>query len=233
MPAAIFYPDLLVISMDNQIPQDFFSAIKNGDLETIKQLLEIAGLAILSTRDERGISAVLTAAYYRQPIIAHFLISNGAGVNLFEACAVGSTERVQLILAEKPDLLNEFSPDGFQPIGLAAFFGHSQIVSLLLNLGAQVDIPSRNAMAATPLNSATAGGAIDICKQLLEHGANPNTSQADNFVPLHAAAQNGHKELTQLLLNFGANKALRNSVGKTALDLAKEYHHPELFYLLT
>lgn len=233
MPAAFIFPNLQVIYMDIQISQDFFSAIKKGDLVSINQLLESAGPAILSTTDEHGTSAVLTAAYYRQPNVANFLILNGASVNLFEACAAGVLEQVQLILNEKPNLLNEFSADGFQPIGLAAFFGHSQIVALLLSLGAQVDIPSRNALAVTPLNSAAAGGAIEICRQLLEHGANPNTPQADAFVPIHAAAQNGQAELVQLLLNYGANKALRNSAGKSALDLATDSHHPELFYLLT
>ena len=87
------------------------------------------------------------------------------------------------ILKRKPKLLNEFAPDGFQPLGLAAFFGHTEVVRFLIESGADVDTPSRNGLKVTPLNSAAAGRHYEIAMLLLERGANPNMRQSGDFVP--------------------------------------------------
>ena len=132
----------------------------------------------------------------------------------------------------QPALVNAYAQDGFQPLGLAAFFGNQAAVDYLLDRGAQVNSPSQNAMRVMPLHSAAASGQLEIARSLLAHGANPNSVQADGFVPLHAAAQNGQIEMVELLLSYGANLKIPTEDGKTALDFALENRHTRVANLL-
>ncbi len=204
-----------------------FSAIKQGDLKTVETLL-IQDPELTKTHDSSGLSPVLTAIYYGQPAIASLLIEHHAPLNIFEACAAGQVEIASTLLSEDPSLVNAWAPDGFQPLGLACFFGHTSVVELLLSHDAQVNSPSRNALKVQPLNSAAAGQHLAIARLLLEHGANANARQEEDYTPLHAAAQNGQVDMVRLLLEYGADPKPVSASGKTPADLALENGHPEV-----
>lgn len=210
---------------------DFIEAIKAGNIEQVMHALELDA-ALLNARADNGLSAVLAAAYYNEPQIAQLLVQRGAELSIFEAAAVGALDRVEGWIVAQPDLINAYAPDGFQPIGLAAFFGHLPVVELLLRVGAEVDAPSQNPMRVRPLHSAIANRRTAIAKLLIEYGADVNSTQADDFTPLHEAAQNGLLELTQLLLERGAHVNARLANGQTPLALAIEQHHLEVEELL-
>jgi uncharacterized protein len=59
-----------------------------------------------------------------------------------------------------------------------------------------------------PLHSAAATGdpeaRFELAKLLLEHGADPNARQQDDFTPLMAAEHNGDERLRRLLVDSGA-----------------------------
>jgi ankyrin repeat protein len=212
--------------------QDFLAAVKAGNTTEVTQLLEVEP-ELVNARDENGLSAVLTAAYYQEPDIARLLVQRGAELNVFEACAVGEASRVKSLVEQQPELINAYAPDGFQPLGLAAFFGHTDIAEYLLLAGADVNSPSRNAMRVMPLHSAIANRHTASVRLLLDHGADVNAAQADDFTPLHEAAQNGLLDVTQWLLDRGANVNPRlSSSGKTPLALAVEYKHADVAELL-
>jgi ankyrin repeat protein len=204
--------------------EELFAAIKEGDQATVERLVA-EDRSLVNAQDEQGLSAVMTAAYHQKPEIVAFLVRKRAKLNLFEACAIGKVERVKSILKRKPKLLNEFAPDGFQPLGLASFFGHVEVVRFLLESGAEVNTPSQNGLKVTPLNSAAAGRHYEIAMLLLERDANPNIRQEGDFVPLHSAAMNGQIEMVKLLLQYGADKDLKSLDGKTARDYALENGH--------
>jgi len=208
-----------------------FDAIKKGDQRTIENILkenpELAG-----ARDPGGLSTVLAAVYYGQPAIAQLLIEMGAPLNLFEACAVGRIDIVREIVQAASSTINSWAPDGFQPLGLACFFGYTELVSFLLERGAEVNSPSHNLLNVQPINSAVAGQHLEITRMLLEHGADANARQGEGFTPLHGAAQNGQIEMIQLLLDFGADPLATNITGKTAADVAQEAGHQGAFRML-
>ena len=52
------------------------------------------------------------------------LLADGPELNVFEAAALGHTDRLRELLDEDPSRANAFGDDGFQPLGLACFFGH-------------------------------------------------------------------------------------------------------------
>ena len=127
---------------------------------------------------------------------------------MFEASAAGRAERARELLDEDPSLANAWADDGFQPLGLASFFGHVEAARLLVERGAEVNSASRNDMKVMPLHSAVATGDPDaryeLAKLLLEHGADPNARQQDDYTPLMAAEHHGDERLRALLLEHGA-----------------------------
>lgn len=99
-----------------------------------------------------------------------------------------------------PDSPNRFSPDGFQPLGLAAYFGHTIVARYLLDHGADPNSASRNAQRVTPLHSAASSDSLLIASSLIEKGADVNAKQQGGYTPLHAAVQNGSREMAKLLI---------------------------------
>ena len=215
--------------MDTQ--SQFFEAIQSGEAETVARLLE-QDPGLVNARTEQGLSAVLLAMYYNEPAIAQSLVESGAVLDIFEAAATGRVDRLQILLEQQPEGVNGYAQDGFQPLGLAAFFGHNAAVDLLLAKGAEVNSPSRNAMRVTPLHSAAAAGRLEIARSLLEHGADTNAREAGDFTALHAAAQNGQVEMVELLLSYGATVDAHNEDGKTAIDFALEKGYTRIVNLL-
>src|SRR6185503_20618238 len=94
-----------------------------------------------------------------------------AALNIFEAAASGRRDRVAALVDAQPAIVNAYADDGFQPLGLAAFFGHTGVVEFLLGRGAAVNSPSNNAQNVMPLHSAAAGRHLAIVNLLLDRGA--------------------------------------------------------------
>src|SRR3990172_506909 len=207
---------------------DLLEAVKAGDVERVKALLE-PDPALVNARDDSGNSAVLLAVYYGRKNVVELLLSYKPHMNLFEASAAGDLQRVTALLREDPDLegdrVNSFAHDGFTPLGLASFFGHGGGGKYLLSRGAEANLASRNRMQVMPLHSAVAGRHVGVARTLLEHGADVNAAQQDGFVPLHGAAQNGQPDMIELLLEYGADVNAKNAEGLTALAIAVQEGH--------
>src|SRR5512133_4298379 len=135
-------------------------------------------------------------------------LAAGRELDVFEASALGRMERLRELLDEDPSLANAWAGDGFQPLGLASFFGHVDAAQLLVERGAEVNSASRNDFKVMPLHSAAATGdpevRYELAKLLLEHGADPNARQQDDFTALMAADQHGDDRLRTLLVEHGA-----------------------------
>jgi ankyrin repeat protein len=135
-------------------------------------------------------------------------LAAGRELDVFEASALGRMERLRELLDEDPSLANAWAGDGFQPLGLASFFGHVDAARLLVERGAEVNSPSRNPMKVMPLHSAAAAQdphvRYEIATLLLEAGADPNARQQDEYTPLMAADQHGDQRLRELLVEHGA-----------------------------
>ncbi len=210
--------------------EDLFAAIRAGELDRVKEIVTTRQ-DLLSARTDEDLSPVLLAAYYGKAEIAKWLAGQGP-LSLFEAAAVGDAGKAEDALTANPDLVNAFAPDGFTALGLASFFGHPDVVDLLLERGADPNIASQNNLHVMPLHSAVAARHLDIARELLSEGADPNAHQQDGFTPLHEAAQNGQAEMVELLLAYGADPAVTKDDGKTALDLARDMGHERVVELL-
>ncbi len=211
--------------------ESFIRLIKNGQIEEIRAALaEDPSLA--NTRETDGNSAVLTAAYYQQPAIARLLVKYGASLDIFEASAVGELDQVRFLIQADPADVNAVAPDGFQPLGLAAFFGHLDVAEYLIEKGAEPSSASHNPLKVMPLHSAAAGNWPEMVRLLITHGAPVNVQQAEGFTPLHSAAQNGSVEIIQDLLTAGAEVNTRDDEGHTPLAYAMKEDNQEAADLL-
>jgi len=198
----------------------FFNAITAGNADEVFRLLS-ADPDLIQAK-ENGLSPVLVAAYHDEPEIAAFLAEKTVALTIFEAAAIGRTNQLMMQISSDPTLVNAIAEDGFQPLGLACFFGHIEAAECLLKAGAQINSPSNNPLLAAPIQSAVAAGHLEMVLMLLEHGADPNVREQGGFTPLHAAAQNGDIDMIHILLLHGANPEAKSDDGKTPLDLAAQ-----------
>jgi uncharacterized protein len=139
-------------------------------------------------------------------------LAAGRALDVFEASALGRTERVRELLDADPSLVNAYGDDGFHPVGLASFFGHVETASLLFERGADANQVARNEHIQTAAIHAAAAAEgkdeatrYELVKLALDHGADPDLQQGGGFRAIDAARQNGDERVEQLLLDHGAS----------------------------
>ncbi|MFC4304143.1 ankyrin repeat domain-containing protein [Cohnella boryungensis] len=219
-----------------QLRNQMIEAIKLNNVEKVSELIN-KDLSLVNAKNNRGETAILMAAYYRSQEIKELLLNNGAELNIFEASAVGNSQRVKDLLNESPERVDSYSADGFTPLGLASHFGNEETVKLLLEHGADIDARGRDgSLNNMAIHAAIGGNHEHIVKLLIEHGADISVKCEGKwrlgFTPLHVAAYFGRESIIRMLLNAGANKMDKTDNSETPYDLAVIREHPESATLL-
>ncbi|XP_051771058.1 caskin-2 isoform X3 [Ctenopharyngodon idella] len=140
------------------------------------------------------------------------------------------TNRNKLLGSTKRLNVNYQDQDGFSALHHAALTGTTDLLSLLLEAQATVDIKDSNGMR--PLHYAAWQGKAETVLMLLRAGASVNGASQDGQIPLHLAAQYGHYEVSEMLLQHQSNPCTVNKVKKTPLDLACEFGRLKVTQLL-
>lgn len=203
-----------------------FEAIKAGKADDVSRLIR-ENPALLKTRDASGASPLLVAIYHQKGDIATALADAAGSIDIFEAAALGRVDRIKQLVREDPALASSYSPDGFPPVGLAAFFGHVDAVKTLIAAGADIHAAARNALKVQAIHAAVASKNLDIVRTVLEAGADPNAAQQQGFRPMHEAGSSGSRELAELLMKYGGDPTLKNDEGKSTIAFAREKGHAE------
>uniref|UniRef100_A0A096M3G1 Caskin-2 n=1 Tax=Poecilia formosa TaxID=48698 RepID=A0A096M3G1_POEFO len=136
----------------------------------------------------------------------------------------------QLLGSNKRLNINYQDSDGFSALHHAALTGTTELLSLLLDSQATVDIKDINGMR--PLHYAAWQGKPDSVLLLLRGAASVNSPSHDGQIPLHLSAQYGHYEVSEMLLQHQSNPCLKNKAKKTPLDLACEFGRLKVAQLL-
>jgi len=201
--------------------QELLDAISRGDAARIAELLD----ADPSLLDGPGL---MQALYRNRTDIVQLFIDRGHELTFYEAAALGDLPRMRELLDADPSLLDAFGEDGFNALGLAIFFRHPEVARLLIDRGADVVAPARNAMKVAPVHAAATQGDREMMQLLLERGADPNARQQMDYTPLHSSAGRGDHETARLLVSRGADAHAKSSDGKTPADVARERGFNEL-----
>jgi ankyrin repeat protein len=192
-----------------ELREELFIAIQQGRTGRITEILD-ADPALINARDVDDNSALLVATYAGRREIFELFLRRGAGVNLFEASALGLNDRVAAHVDRDPARINAYSHDGWTPLHLAAFFGHRETAALLLDRGADVNARSRNLKFGrenTPLHAAAANRQTKTAELLMDRGAEIDARDGSGLTPLALAAGTKNDILMILLLERGAQSS--------------------------
>lgn len=119
------------------------------------------------------------------------------------------TRCIQLLAPVSP--LNAVCADGQSALHFAAGAGHKELVSLLLEAGADVALATHRIAVPpisglTPLHTAAMCGHPEVLKLLLRAGAPRSLPTSNRSTPLIYATYEGHLGCVALLLNFGGTR---------------------------
>lgn len=134
------------------------------------------------------------------------------------------------ILLEGDVTVDLCDANGKSPLFLAAQYGHTDIIQVILQSGGKADLCDKT--GASPLFEAALGGHTESVRLLLKNKA--KIDLCDNFgtTPLSAAAENGQIDVVQQLLQCQANVDICRDDGVSPLYIASYYGHLEIVRLL-
>ena len=145
------------------------------------------------------------------PGIAQRLLFGGADVTIRGAVAMADAGRVHELVRANPGLLRDIHWMRGGLLSLAVNHGHTEMVRLLLDLGADPDertmlheLEEPTPSWGTPLWYAALAGHRDIAELLLDRGADPNANVYASGWPLRNAYRHKDDSLKRLLLERGA-----------------------------
>ncbi|MFT4859936.1 MAG: ankyrin repeat protein [Algoriphagus sp.] len=150
--------------------------------------------------------------------------------------AVGSNDlaKVKELIKNGADV-NEKSPvlgtgnDGQTPLLVASFCGFTEIVSELINAGANPKIVDY-LLKATPLHKAAFSGHPEPLKLLLQQGLVEVNAQGpyNGYTALHDSVWHGHTEALKVLLDANVKTDLKGFDGNTPYMLALALGYTEM-----
>lgn len=164
-----------------------FELIETGDAAGIRDLLAREPEAA-AAHDEQGLSALMRAAY--------------RGGDVFDAVRdanppLGPFDRIMVGADEGLPGPNDWSPDGFTGLHLAAFAHNAGAAEALLVAGADPNAISTASFAqVTPLGTCAFSNAPEVAEVLLEHGADRTLGPVP---PIEVARGNGFDDLVRIL----------------------------------
>ena len=223
---------LSVVSNSNAITDPMYDAVQEGDIETVKQLIE--GGADINAKGMLG-QPPLHHAVHKD--ISEYLISKGADINgrdqdgcsPLHTAAFGARKEISVILISKGAEINSKDKFGLTPLHAAAGGRYSEKFDWNVTLAMMA--------AGMSFDEDRANSFKDISELLISKGADVNAKGKEGYTPLHWAAQFGREGVAELLISKGADVNSRSQggffkKGKTPLGLAVDADHKEVVELL-
>ncbi|KND86748.1 Kinase D-interacting substrate [Tolypocladium ophioglossoides CBS 100239] len=154
------------------------------------------------------------------------ITSKIAAAGIGGACDRGDRALVEFLLGYGADVnLPPKAADGTISLATATIRGNDEIVRILLEKGAEVNIQDNE--GRTPLHWASAFGDTKIVEMLLSNGANANCSAPTLGTSLQVAQAYNRLEVAQRLLDHGVDVNIAGGSHGSALLAATEGGHTE------
>jgi len=154
--------------------------------------------------------------------ILNVLLKSGAQYTILIAATVGDEARVRELLQADPSLANAADPCFRRPLSGAASKGHTEIVRLLLEHGADPNAKEAVCQGGLSLRDAAGKGFIEIVRLLLEHGAVPEHWVDSSGDALFGAHHGGHPDILHLLYSQGGTMELQVYAAAHRIDVIAE-----------
>ena len=202
----------------------FRQAVIAGDLKVVQEFVA-RDQALVYSRDARGQSVYLLAAYSGRPEVMAYLESKGVTLDIYEAVAGEKMERVNELLRRAPGLVNTPSAAGDTPLHVAALSSRGSVIGSTIQYGPEFSL--RNPLRGNATAAHLAVGvnlrleAEDMAFAMVGNGLDPNRKTTNGDTIEHCAARTGYPRVIRLLLQKGADVNARNSAGKTAAETAR------------
>ena len=217
-------------------------ACKHGHYEVVKLLLAHGAEPNMQTSSlELGdptITALMLAVSSNRYEIVKLLLDNGAKPNM--QCDITTVSALVIAtISECYNIAELLLENGADPntklkettvLVIASNIKFHKMVKLLLDKGAQVNMPDKNGRSA--LMAASHEGYYNTVKILLEYGASVNLKMLHGGCALIFACTGGHHQVAALLLKRGAQVDMLDDSGETALSSASTFGHYQVVQLL-
>ena len=159
---------------------------------------------------------------------------------MFEACKSGKTKVVELLLENSVCEENEINikdEDGMTGFMWACYFGHKDVVKLLLGHSDKLELNAKDIFdECTAFMHACRSVQLNVVKLLLDHPDKIELNAKDdwNMTAFMHACRYGHKDVVKLLLDYSDKVMLnaRNDHGWTAWIFACYHGHKNIVELL-
>jgi ankyrin repeat protein len=190
-------------------------ATRNGQYAAIKFLIDQGAKVNGTFPTHAGTEQVFVTALWLAAKLTTCPAGNGTGGDAVQKFY--TPEMVVRLLLEngaRSDINTPCWQLRHTPLIAAAAAGRAEVVTLLIENGAQIDLADQHQL--TPLIHAAWHGRRSVIEVLLNHGASPNGKPGE-LSALILAAEGGHEDVIQLLADRGADLDHADLLGTTAL----------------
>lgn len=178
-----------------------------GSIEKAKILVDFKADINAQTKD--GATPLFFAAVFKHGKYCDFLLKHGARLDIHSACALGKTAEAAALLKANPQLSKTREQRLRRtPLFWAVRNGDANLVELLLNMGADVNVHAPK-YSSGPSNVVTGPELWD-----------PNPSEKVGDTPLHVACAKHDAAMVKLLLDKSADVQAKDESGDTPLHAA-------------
>ena len=151
-------------------------------------------------------------------------------MDIFKAIEDGNVEEARRLIEEDASVIESTDGFGLTPLRWAAFYGHKDIVDLLLDKGAKINPKEKG--GRTPLYWAAKQGHMDVVELLVARGA---VTKAGATKLLFVAAEDGCEALAKVAIENGGDVNAsegKDQEGWTPLTEASQKGQTEIVKLL-
>ena len=193
--------------VDSRSQTLLYVADRKKDVETICKLVDDDEYVVLQSPDMSE-TPLMLAARFNDVKVVEYLIEKGASLEkqddmgfspIHYAAMGGKTTNILRLIELGDDVLRKVNRRDQYPISLAAEYGHTEAVQLLLEHGADAN----NCPFYSPLHLAAKNGHLETIQLLLNYGGNLKELDGDYRLPLHCAAEENQTEVVKFLLQNG------------------------------